>query len=196
MALNGPDPGQHAAEIVAALSGLGLRLHGFGVKTLGPAAYADHLPSADSLAWNFDTRYARPLPGCPTSTVATACGTPSAGVPGCSTASACPPPDAQPPRRRTAVISSPASCSAASRSAGGVARLEPEGNGALVGGGDGHVVRVAWDATDGGHTRDATGAVPGMEASASWCWPAWGRNWGTGMSSPARWANPWGRSWS
>lgn len=65
MALNGPDPGQHAAEIVAALSGLGLRLHGFGVKTLGPAAYADHLPSADSLAWNFDTRYARPLPGCP-----------------------------------------------------------------------------------------------------------------------------------
>jgi hypothetical protein len=63
-----PRSGQHTAEIaeiVAALSGLGLRLHGFGVKTLGLAAYADHLHSADSLAWSFDARYARLLPGCP-----------------------------------------------------------------------------------------------------------------------------------
>ncbi|TLQ39011.1 deazapurine DNA modification protein DpdA family protein [Streptomyces marianii] len=50
-------------EIVQTLAGRGLRLHGFGVKTKGLAAYADSLVSADSLAWSQDARYSAPLPG-------------------------------------------------------------------------------------------------------------------------------------
>jgi hypothetical protein len=50
--------------IVHALASLGLRLHGFGVKTGGLARYADCLASADSLAWSFEARRASPLPGC------------------------------------------------------------------------------------------------------------------------------------
>ncbi|MGW2841924.1 deazapurine DNA modification protein DpdA family protein [Streptomyces sp. NPDC001493] len=41
----------------------GVRLHGFGVKTLGLASYADALVSADSMAWSEDARYSAPLPG-------------------------------------------------------------------------------------------------------------------------------------
>jgi len=41
-----------------------LRLHGFGVKTDGLARVGFGLASADSLAWSFDARYARPLHGC------------------------------------------------------------------------------------------------------------------------------------
>jgi len=41
----------------------GLRLHGFGVKTLGLRRVADTLASADSLAWSYDARRAPPLPG-------------------------------------------------------------------------------------------------------------------------------------
>lgn len=50
--------------ITEALAGLGLRLHGFGVKTGGLARYAEHLSSADSMAWSLDARRTDPLPGC------------------------------------------------------------------------------------------------------------------------------------
>jgi hypothetical protein len=52
--------GAIAAELAAA----GLRLHGFGVKRHGLARYADHLESADSLAWSYAARRRPPLPGC------------------------------------------------------------------------------------------------------------------------------------
>jgi len=40
-----------------------LRLHGFGVKTSGLAAYGSMLYSADSIAWSLDARRSDPLPG-------------------------------------------------------------------------------------------------------------------------------------
>jgi hypothetical protein len=43
--------------IVSTLAGLGIRLHGFGVKTEGLAEYADRLASADSMAWSFRGRH-------------------------------------------------------------------------------------------------------------------------------------------
>lgn len=56
---------QATSEIVAIvqrLSALGLRLHGFGVKTTGVAQYGNLLHSADSMAWSFGGRYVRPCP--------------------------------------------------------------------------------------------------------------------------------------
>ncbi|MFF6966234.1 hypothetical protein ACFY9G_23065 [Streptomyces anthocyanicus] len=50
-------------EIVEHFAGKGYRLHGFGVKTLGLASYADGLVSADSMAWSEDARRSDPLPG-------------------------------------------------------------------------------------------------------------------------------------
>ncbi len=50
--------------IATSLHSRGLKLHGFGVKTLGLALYADKLASADSLAWSYDARNGRPLPRC------------------------------------------------------------------------------------------------------------------------------------
>jgi len=50
-------------EITETLAGLGLRLHGFGVKTSGLARYAEHLASADSMAWSYDARRSAPLLG-------------------------------------------------------------------------------------------------------------------------------------
>jgi hypothetical protein len=51
-------------EVIAgALAGLGLRLHGFGVKSSGLARYAEHLASADSMAWSYDARRSPALPG-------------------------------------------------------------------------------------------------------------------------------------
>ena len=50
--------------IVERLTDLGIRLHGFGVKTLGLARYADLLTSADSLAWSYRARRSPALPGC------------------------------------------------------------------------------------------------------------------------------------
>jgi hypothetical protein len=47
-------------EIMGELSSLGLKLHGFGVKTKGLAKYAEHLTSADSLAWSTRGRNAGP----------------------------------------------------------------------------------------------------------------------------------------
>lgn len=52
-----------AAAILATLAGYGLKLHGFGLKLDGLRASADHLASADSLAWSFDARRSDPLPG-------------------------------------------------------------------------------------------------------------------------------------
>lgn len=51
--------------VVSAVAALGIRLHGFGVKTLGLAKYAPSLVSADSLAWSYNARRNPPLPGCP-----------------------------------------------------------------------------------------------------------------------------------
>lgn len=47
-------------EIVRALARLGLKLHGFGVKTSGLRRYGRHLVSSDSMAWSFHGRYAGP----------------------------------------------------------------------------------------------------------------------------------------
>jgi hypothetical protein len=52
------------ALIVTALAGLGLRLHGFGIKTSGLHRYGHLLASADSMAWSYTARRAAALPGC------------------------------------------------------------------------------------------------------------------------------------
>jgi hypothetical protein len=56
---------QSTGEIGAIVSAFTprLALHGFGVKTLGLAAYGHRLESADSLAWSYDARRSDPLPG-------------------------------------------------------------------------------------------------------------------------------------
>lgn len=51
-------------ELVRTLSGMGLGLHGFGVKIRGLKVIRDDLASADSLAWSFAARNEPPLPGC------------------------------------------------------------------------------------------------------------------------------------
>jgi hypothetical protein len=51
---------QHTSEveqIIRALAGRGLRLHGFGVKITGLSRYANKLISADSMAWSFRGRH-------------------------------------------------------------------------------------------------------------------------------------------
>ena len=50
------------AELIAALSGDGLRLHGFGVKSDGLRRYGWCLTSADSMAWSYRGRKIRPCP--------------------------------------------------------------------------------------------------------------------------------------
>lgn len=52
-----------AAAILATLAETGLALHGFGLKLDGLRVSADHLASADSLAWSMDARRSDPLPG-------------------------------------------------------------------------------------------------------------------------------------
>ena len=52
------------AELFRALSGMGLKLHGFGVKAGGLKLSADYLASSDSMAWSFTARRSDPLPGC------------------------------------------------------------------------------------------------------------------------------------
>lgn len=52
------------AGIVRSLAGLGLRLHGFGVKMTGLEQYAADLTSADSMAWSYQARRNPPLDGC------------------------------------------------------------------------------------------------------------------------------------
>ena len=53
-----------AEDIVRALHSKGLRLHGFGFKTIGLTACGECLVSSDSLAWSYAARRALPLPGC------------------------------------------------------------------------------------------------------------------------------------
>lgn len=53
-----------AEHMIRELSADGLRLHGFGFKTLGLARVHDVLASADSLAWSFQARKNPPLPEC------------------------------------------------------------------------------------------------------------------------------------
>lgn len=50
-------------QIVTTFADRGLRLHGFGVKTLGIAEYGGDLTSSDSMAWSMDARRHDPLPG-------------------------------------------------------------------------------------------------------------------------------------
>jgi hypothetical protein len=46
------------------LAPLGLSMHGYGVKTKGLAKYGPLLTSADSMAWSWNARWEKPLPGC------------------------------------------------------------------------------------------------------------------------------------
>lgn len=48
-------------DIVRAMAGEGLHLHGFGVKSAGLRKYSQYLTSADSMAWSFRGRH---VPGC------------------------------------------------------------------------------------------------------------------------------------
>lgn len=50
-------------DICAALAARDIRLHGFGVKTLGLRDYARHLHSADSMAWSYNARRNPPIAG-------------------------------------------------------------------------------------------------------------------------------------
>jgi hypothetical protein len=52
------------AVIVTTLASLGLRLHGFGIKTCGLHLYGHLLASADSMAWSYAARRAPALLGC------------------------------------------------------------------------------------------------------------------------------------
>lgn len=57
---------QHTEEIQTILFSLlaqGIRPHGFGVKVLGLRAFGGCLTSADSLAWSYNARMNKPLPG-------------------------------------------------------------------------------------------------------------------------------------
>lgn len=51
-------------SIVQRLTGLGLSLHGFGVRGLALPAAADYLASADSMAWSYQARRNPPHPSC------------------------------------------------------------------------------------------------------------------------------------
>lgn len=51
-------------ELFAALAGLGIRCHGFGVKTAGLKVCSLFLESSDSLAWSLRAKKRPPLPGC------------------------------------------------------------------------------------------------------------------------------------
>lgn len=53
-----------AEDIVRALYKAGLRLHGFGFKTLGLSACGECLTSSDSLAWSFAARLRPVMPQC------------------------------------------------------------------------------------------------------------------------------------
>lgn len=53
-----------AARILGSLSALGLRLHAFGLKTLGLRKIRDEVASADSMAWSLNARRNPPLAEC------------------------------------------------------------------------------------------------------------------------------------
>src|SRR5258708_27264458 len=50
---------EEIGTIMKTLAGLGLRLHGFGVKTEGLKRYGQYLASADSMAWSLRGRHVR-----------------------------------------------------------------------------------------------------------------------------------------
>lgn len=50
-------------RIMRTLAAGGLQIHAFGFKKLGIAACGDAIESADSMAWSFEARRERPLPG-------------------------------------------------------------------------------------------------------------------------------------
>lgn len=52
-----------AETLIRQLHAGGLKLHGFGFKTLGLRRVAKFLASADSMAWSFDARRAKPIAG-------------------------------------------------------------------------------------------------------------------------------------
>jgi len=52
------------AELFHRLAGLGIKLHGFGVKGSGLGQFKDSIASADSMAWSSRARYTPPLEGC------------------------------------------------------------------------------------------------------------------------------------
>lgn len=52
-----------ADDIVHLLHGLGLKLHGFGMKILGLRRFGYALTSSDSMAWSFRARRSEPMPG-------------------------------------------------------------------------------------------------------------------------------------
>lgn len=54
-----------AESLIRSLAAAGIRVHGFGFKLRGLRRVADVIESADSMAWSFDARRGRPLPGCP-----------------------------------------------------------------------------------------------------------------------------------
>ena len=53
-----------AEGLIRRLSADGIRLHGFGFKLGGLRRAARYLSSSDSMAWSFDARRTKPLPGC------------------------------------------------------------------------------------------------------------------------------------
>ncbi|AIG81354.1 Hypothetical protein AJAP_42940 (plasmid) [Amycolatopsis japonica] len=60
---------QATSEIVAIIRAItaaapGIRLHGYGVKTLGIRRVGHLLATSDSEAWSVDARHSEPLPGC------------------------------------------------------------------------------------------------------------------------------------
>lgn len=50
--------------LITDLTRHGIKMHGFGVKTVGLAKYGPLLTSADSMAWSFGGRYEAALDGC------------------------------------------------------------------------------------------------------------------------------------
>lgn len=55
---------REAVDLFAALSPLGLKLHGFGLKLGALRNGMPYLHSADSMAWSYSARKNPPLPGC------------------------------------------------------------------------------------------------------------------------------------
>lgn len=51
------------ADIIKTIAGMGIKIHGFGVKRGGLLKAPGLLASADSLAWSFGARHKPPLPG-------------------------------------------------------------------------------------------------------------------------------------
>lgn len=54
-----------AGIIMSWLASRGLRLHAFGIKTAGAAAYGSCLASFDTLAWSYAARHGKPMTGHP-----------------------------------------------------------------------------------------------------------------------------------